>query len=118
MNKFLIEMFLENKDVLNQASPVSIDKITPTSYLITYDTKSKFFKVIINSLKCFYSSKNDYLRLEIFLIKQFCLPKFYNCFKHNHDKHILQTGDLHIKFILTIKINQLSCQKITKTKYY
>ena len=111
MNKLLIEMFLENKDVLNQASPVSIEKITPTSYLITYDNKSKFLKLNIVSLKYFYSSKNDYLRLEIFLIKQFCLPKFYNSFKHNHDKHVLQTGDLHIKFILTIKINQLSCQK-------
>ena len=47
MNKLLIEMFLENKDVLNQASPSSIEKITPTSYLITYDTKSKFFKVYV-----------------------------------------------------------------------
>ena len=45
MKKLLIEMFLENKDVLNQASPVSIEKITPTSYLITYNANSKFFKV-------------------------------------------------------------------------
>ena len=47
MNKLLIEMFLENKDVLNQASPVSIEKITPTSYLITYNANSKYFKVYV-----------------------------------------------------------------------
>ena len=51
MNKLLIEMFLENKDVLNQASPVSIENITPTSYLITYDTNSKFLKPILVQLK-------------------------------------------------------------------
>ena len=71
MDKILIEMFLENKDVLNQASPESIEKLTSTSYLITYDADSKFENTFViikffQLLTLFIANKNSHIT--VFLI--------------------------------------------------